>query len=190
MDCKKIILILISFLLLNGCYKPIYSKINEYDKKIQIKEFLERVKFPFHGAAVFISYDLKRKLEDYIIEHAPLSLVLEGGDIIIGGKFVDCSFIEREGKNAKIKIIVNAYCKDKHNSQNNWVQDFEVIEDYYGEKDALNEGPMKNKIINNLVSQLYNKTIEKINFNKEYNQEKEKEINININNTKTKNTTN
>ncbi|WP_185851431.1 hypothetical protein [Blattabacterium cuenoti] len=175
MDCRRLFFLIISFLLLNSCYKPLYSKLNEYKKKIQINEFVELVKLPFHGAGSYISYDIKRMFENYIIDHGPFNLAFkEGGDIVIGGKIVDYSIIEGDGKNQKIKIIVQAYCKDIRNSKNNWKEDFEIIENFHEEKDALNEGPIRNKIVVNLVDQLYKKTIEVMDINSKENDDGEK----------------
>ncbi|WP_185855908.1 hypothetical protein [Blattabacterium cuenoti] len=165
---KKIIIFSLVFLLLFSCYNPYFLK--EENKKIQIKDFIELVNdIPFHGGnEIFIS-DLKRGLEDFIIERSPFTLVPEGGDLIIGGRLLDYDIIEESiTDDPKVKIVIEAYCKDQHNVKNNWIQTFEVSESFSRNKDPFNEEVLRNSLLTSLINKIYNKTINQINENRKH----------------------
>ncbi|WP_113738206.1 hypothetical protein [Blattabacterium clevelandi] len=126
------------------------------DKKtIEIGNFSDNINI----SGKSISFEFKKKFENFILKHTPWNFVTKGGNIYLYGDFIDYKIIKRRNPKLKfIKMTVKIYCKDNLNPEKNWEKYFDIIESF-SEKDNF---PLENyliveKIINNLVFQLYNK---------------------------------
>ncbi|WP_185881758.1 hypothetical protein [Blattabacterium cuenoti] len=149
MVCKQILIIFItSFIVF---YDHVYS---EKEKTIELGNFSEEINIP----GMSISFELKKNLEDYILLHNPLSLVLKNGDLLLEGKFTEYKI--HSIKNYPLKIIeikAKIFCKDKSNPEKNWTQDFEIIENVsHDEIIFLDNYHIINQVTKNLVMKLYN----------------------------------
>lgn len=123
MVCKKILIIFITGLTV--FYNHAYSSSFKGEKTIEIGNFSEEINIP----GISISFEMKKKFEDYILLHNPLSLVLKNGDLLLEGKFTDYKIYSI--KNYPLKIIeikAKIFYKDNSNPEKNWTQNFEILE--------------------------------------------------------------
>ncbi|WP_185862552.1 hypothetical protein [Blattabacterium cuenoti] len=150
MVCKQILIIFVtSFIVF---YNHVYS---EKEKTIELGNFSEEINIP----GMSVSFELKKNLEDYILLHNPLSLVLKNGDILLEGKFTDYKI--HSIKNHPLKIIeikAKIFFIDKSNPEKNWTQDFEIIENVsHDEASFIDNYHIIDQIKKNFVVKLYNR---------------------------------
>ncbi|AWU43647.1 hypothetical protein DM815_01005 [Blattabacterium sp. (Cryptocercus kyebangensis)] len=154
MVCKNILITFLFsiFLSSNHCYY-IPSLLNK--RTIEIGNFSDNINI----SGKSISFEFKKKFEDFILKHTPWNFVKRGGDIHLDGNFIDYKIIKR--RNSKLEVIkmtVKIYCKDNLNPEKNWEKYFDVIESISNRENyPLENSIIVEKIINNLIFQLYNK---------------------------------
>ncbi|BBA17350.1 hypothetical protein [Blattabacterium cuenoti] len=151
MAYKKIFFILtfISSYMMFSCY---HSSFSDKKKTIEIGKITERVNIPRRS----ISFDFKRSIEDYIMEHNPSNLVIKNGDVVLEGTFLHYAVIPLEDSPLKkIKLTMKIYYKDKIEPEKNWEKCFNVSENFSrNEKDIFSK-KIIDKIIENLTTEVY-----------------------------------
>lgn len=133
-------------------YNHIYSKEK---KTIELGNFSERINIP----GISISFEMKKKFEDYILLHNPLSLVLKNGDIFLEGEFTDYKVHSIKNYPSKIiEIKAKIFYKENSNPEKNWTQNFEILENIpHEEVFFLDNSYIIDRITKNFVIKLYNR---------------------------------
>ncbi|WP_185852624.1 hypothetical protein [Blattabacterium cuenoti] len=148
---KKILIIFITGLTV--FYNRVYSSKEE--KTIELGNFSEEINIP----GISFSFEMKKKIEDYILLRSPLSLVLKNGDLLLEGKFTDYKIYSI--KNYPLKIIeikAKIFCKNNSNPEKNWTHNFEILEKLpHEEVFFLDNSYIIDRIAKNFVVRLYNR---------------------------------
>ncbi|WP_185869460.1 hypothetical protein [Blattabacterium cuenoti] len=134
-----------------SCYQPTFYSFFSQKKTIEIGEFIEKINLPGRS----ISFDFKKSLETYIIKHGYSNLVLENGNIILEGIFLNCT-INNSFK--KIQIITKIFYKDNLDPKKNWEKNFTISENYYKEDNIFLDKTI-DEIIKKLTIKVYNNII-------------------------------
>ncbi|WP_185878295.1 hypothetical protein [Blattabacterium cuenoti] len=151
---KKILIIFITGFTV-FYYNHVYSSKGKGEKTIELGNFSEEMNIP----GISISFEMKKKLEDYILLHNPSSLVLKNGDLLLEGKFTDYRIYSI--KNYPLKIIeikAKIFYKDNSNPEKNWTQNLEILEKFpHEEVLILDNSYIIDRIAKNFVVRLYNR---------------------------------
>ncbi|WP_185866432.1 hypothetical protein [Blattabacterium cuenoti] len=134
-----------------------YNHIYSFNRKktIELGNFSEEINIP----GISISFEIKKKLEDYILLHNPSSLVLNNGDLLLEGIFTNYKIFSM--KNYPLKIIeikAKIFFKDNSNPEKNWTQNFEILEKISrDELFFMDNSSIIDRITKNFVIKLYNR---------------------------------
>ncbi|AWU45301.1 hypothetical protein DM812_00980 [Blattabacterium punctulatus] len=153
---KNIFIIFLFYVFLNNShchYKPF---LLDNKKTIEIGNFSDN---NINISGKSISFEFKKKFENFILKHTPWNFVKKGGNIHLSGDFIDYKIIKKRNPKLKfIKMTVKIYCKDNLNPEKNWEKYFDIVKSFSQQDNfPLENYLITEKIINNLVSQLYNK---------------------------------
>ncbi|WP_238784845.1 hypothetical protein [Blattabacterium cuenoti] len=137
-----------------SCHRSSFSSFFDENKTIEIGEFSEQVNIPRRS----ISFDFKKSIENYIMEHKPSNLVLKNGDVVLEGVFLQYAIIPLENHPLKkIKITAKISYKDKSEPEKSWKKTFIVSEDFHKNKKNLFSKEIIDKIIEKLTIKVYYK---------------------------------
>lgn len=152
MDYKKF-LFLTFLLFIFGCNDypfDILNKSKKTNKTIEIGNISEQYTIPNR----FISEEFRKNIEKYISKNTKLNLVLQNGDILIEGKFLNYKIIPISSSRNKIIIIVEISLKEVLNSNKNWKGVFIISKIYMKNKKNFSSDPIDD-LINILTKKVY-----------------------------------